>query len=295
MKALAEARSLRILRMAVLTAVLLLSGLVTVGGQHDPSGDQLRLSAGHARHGRCFGAAALDKGVSCRAANRHLALSPTKAMDDRSAAYVVHRNGKDCWSYHPSFPPNTCHFGDKHGKVDVVLAGNSHAGEWLPALQQIAAHQHWRITTELASQCVLADVIQMFPEEAARSACRSWSRGVATRVRRERPDLIVVSNRMSLLAAGRGPAGSVGAYAAGMRRILRQWKDIPIVLIRDTPVPGLGGISVPRCLMAHPHHYAACNGKRRTWISPDPGVRAARHLPNVRVTNLNNHFCGPKT
>jgi hypothetical protein len=177
----------------------------------------------------------------------------------------------------------------------VVLAGNSHAGQWLPALQRIARARHWRITTELASQCALSDVIQMFPEKAARPNCRSWARNTAAKVKNERPDLVVFANRMSLPARSHTLADSVAAYAAGMRRIFRMWKGLPVVLIRDTPAAGDGTNSVPDCLIAHPYDSIACDGPRQQWEPPDPGVVAASGFKNVRVVNLNDHICGPET
>ena len=240
----------------------------------------------------CFGAAALDRHASCPAPTTMP--SPAKAAHDWSAAYRVQSNGRDCWSRIPRFRRSTCHFGDKHAHTKVVLVGNSHAGEWLPALQRIARRKHWRIVTELASQCAMSDVNQVFPTRRSSVHCRSWVRRTTARVRKERPDLIVFVNRMSVPAHGHRFAHSAPVYAAGMRRVFRHWKGIPVVLIRDTPVPGGSGISVPSCLMAHPDDYAACNGRRSAWVPAEPGRAAAKHFGNVHVVNLNDHICGPK-
>lgn len=240
----------------------------------------------------CFGAAALDRHASCAATAT--VPSPTKAAHDQSAAYNVQANGKDCWSRIPRFASRPCRFGAKHGRTTVALVGNSHAGEWLPAVQRIAKRKHWRIITGLASQCAMSDVTQVFPRRSSSAHCRSWVRRTARWVTRQKPDLIVFANRMSVPARGHSFADSAPAYAAGMRRVLRQWRGVPVVLIRDTPVPGDAGISVPTCLLQHPDDPAACNGTRRQWIPQDPGVAAAKTFKNVRVVNLNDHICGPK-
>ena len=271
-------------RWHLLLTALVCAGLVLVA----PGAAHARQQT---RDASCFGAAALDPGASCPSGTTYLGPGPEKAAQDYSAAYDVRANNEDCWSNRPLFPLTRCHFGARHGKVKVVLAGNSHAGQWLPALQRIAKRRHWRITTELASQCVLAVVTQMFPDEAARGRCRSWSRHTAVRIRHEHPDLIVFANRMSLPAYGHTLATSVRTYARGIARVFRQWRGIPVVLLRDTPAPGQAGISVPACLMGHPDDHAACNGTRGTWMSPDPGVLAAKRFANVRKVNLNDHIC----
>jgi hypothetical protein len=279
--------------MAVVAGMVLLASVAALMVDHGTVAADRRAAA-HPQGGGCFGAAALDRDAVCPPSAGEPVPAPAEASQDRSAAYDIRANGKDCWSYHPNFPRNTCHFGDRRGHVKVVLAGNSHAGEWLPALQKIAQRQHWRIVTELASQCAMSDVTQMFPEKPARPNCRAWSREAAVRIRKDRPDLIVFANRMSLPARGHTLADSVSAYAAGMKRIFRQWKGIPVVLIRDTPAAGDGTNSVPDCLVAHPGDYEACNGLRAKWVPPDPGVSAAARFKNIRVLNLNNHICGPK-
>lgn len=287
-------RTIRSLQAAAAVGAVLMVSLSAVLLLHDHAVGVDQRAVGHARGGRCFGAAALDPGADCPPSTGEPVPAPAKAAQDRSAAYDIQKNGTDCWSYHPNFPRKTCHFGDAHGRIKVVLAGNSHAGEWLPALQRIAKARKWRITTELASQCAMADVTQMFPEKAARPHCRRWSRRAALRVRKDRPDVIVFANRMSLPAQGHTWQGSVSAYAAGIRRIFREWRGIPVVLIRDTPAAGDGTNSVPGCLIAHPDDHAACNGLRRNWVPPDPGVLAAADFENVKVVNLNDHICGPK-
>lgn len=280
------------IRSAVFAAIgtLVFAGLLVL-----PSGGGLAHATTAARVRSCFGAAALGTKNRCPSSTGKPVMTPEQASHDMSDAYDVRANGLDCWSHLPTFPRNPCRFGSPHGRTTVVLAGNSHAGQWLPALQRMARRSHWKIVTELASQCVMADVTQMFPEVDERRNCRSWTRHAATRVRRDRPDLIVFANRMSLPAAGHTIDHSVRAYAAGMARVFRRWKGIPVVVIRDTPAPSqVGGPAIPACLEDHPDDYAACNGLRSQWVPQDPAELAVKHFKNVRLVNVNNHLCGPR-
>ena len=274
--------------------VLVIAGVLMLVGLAVLAPGAKAAHARPARAGKCFGAPALSPRRHCPPTTGETVPTPERASQDLSAAYDERPNGLDCWSHPPTFPANPCRFGSPHGRTTVVLAGNSHAGHWLPALQRIAQQQHWRILTELASQCVLADVTQMFPADTERSSCRNWADHAAGRVRKDRPDLIVYSNRMSLPAEHHTLGGSVQAYAAGMRRVFRRWSGIPVVVLRDTPAPSQsGGPAVHVCLQSHPDHYAACNGTRAEWIPPDPAVIAAKRF-GIRVVNLNNHICRPR-
>ena len=115
--------------------------------------------------GPCFGAPALDPGRTCDpVAYPDLVPSPTLAIDDRSEAYAD-VGGRQCWSFTPAFPTRTCAFGKRSSDVTVALVGNSHAGQWLPALQVLARKHGWRIQTYLASQCASSDMLQTFETE----------------------------------------------------------------------------------------------------------------------------------
>ena len=88
---------------------------------------------------------------------RDVVPAPADAANDKSEAYADVSGGKDCFSYLPHFRLVTCEFGDPNAPVEVALVGNSHAGQWLPALQEVASKRHWRIATYLASQCAAAE------------------------------------------------------------------------------------------------------------------------------------------
>src|SRR6185295_301943 len=46
-----------------------------------------------------------------------------------------------------------CTYGDPNGTTDVVLLGDSHLGQWWPALERIAAARHWKGTFLLKTSC----------------------------------------------------------------------------------------------------------------------------------------------
>ena len=281
-----------------LVVILATSMVVTV---HRQERDDARVvQAALAGSDRCLGAGALEPGNACPK-DPPLVTSPVLAANDRSPAYDKRADGSDCFSAAFAFPLVTCQFGDPDGTVDVALVGNSHAAEWLPALQQIAATRHWRITTYLASMCTAADVPQDFAVAGGSAACMRWTRDAAAAIKQARPDLVVVANRTGRPALGEGSIdASIAKYTAGFRTSLESFaaSGAPVVVIRDTPIPIYGGIdNVPDCLALHPDDRAACSGPRSVWLPADPSVAAAQQLVDqgVSVADLTDGFCDQTT
>ena len=263
--------------------------LVEVQRRSDEAARQL--AAALEDGGPCFGAAAV--GRTCpEASYDDLVPAAAVAADDKAEAYGD-VGPRSCWSAEPDFADVPCTFGDPDGQVTVALFGNSHAGQWLPALQTLAEHHGWRIETRLASRCASADIEQDFEEPGAGAACVAWVRRTAAALVEAEPDLVVVSNRMQAQAVGLDDADSAAAYRDGYARVLGGIVDagIPVLAIRDTPAPGR---SIPDCVASERDDYDACSGPRATWLPADPvaDVVAAADSALLRLADLTDRFCG---
>ena len=254
------------------------------------------LARATAAGGPCFGAAALDgpAGRCPPVPVDRVVPSPVDAATDKSEAYAD-VGSRNCFSYLPRFPQVRCTFGDPDAAVRVALVGNSHAGQWLPALQVLAREHDWRIDTYLASQCALAQTDQALSTPAQTRACSTWTRRTTRAVVRSDPDLVVYTNRLSVSAVGTGLSGSLPLYADGMTAVLRAWSraSLRVLVLHDTPAPG---DSVPDCLALHPDDPTSCDGTRAAWIGPEPAREAVRRVgdPEVRFVDLSDHICGPR-
>ena len=256
------------------------------------------LARGVAGHDPCFGARSLDHPGSCPAVGYDAVVpAPIEAAQDKSDAYDTQANGTDCWAYQPRFPTKECVFGDRSSTTDVVLIGNSHAGQWLPALQQLAADDHLKVTTLLASRCAAADLRQQFDTRANATACRDWVHRATQRVVQLHPDLVVLSTRIWVGAEGvPSMEASVPLYRDGYTAVLAAWRDAGIrtLVLRDTPAPGR---SIPDCVAQAKGGYHRCDGTREAWLPPTPEVDAVHglHSPLVTLADLTDHICGPQT
>lgn len=249
---------------------------------------------------RCFGAGALKTPEVCAGRyDRTIVPAPAQAAVDKSDAYAAVSGGKDCWSYSPNFPTITCEFGDPRPSVSVALVGNSHAGQWLTPLQEIARKRGWRITTYLASRCAVVPVKQRLATAAYSDACRRWVDEVSQSVKSNNFDLVFLANRMSVRAAGADSVeASIAAYRNGYQDLLTEWSDadVQVVGLRDTPAPVEGGIrSIPDCVAAQREDLTQCSGPRELWEPDEPLVDAvsAINSSGVHLANLNDRICAP--
>src|SRR4029079_12255823 len=91
-------------------------------------------------------------------------------------------------------------YGDPNGTTDVVLLGDSHLGQWWPALERIAAARHWKVTFLLKTSCPYEDASA--PDDGEPSGeCDTWRAGALRRIATERPDLVLLASNH------RAPAG----------------------------------------------------------------------------------------
>jgi peptidoglycan/LPS O-acetylase OafA/YrhL len=284
-----------VLAAAAMAVVVTMAGLQLVEVRQRTEDASAALARGLAGDDPCFGSRALEHPDECPdVAYDELVPAPIEAATDKSDAYEEQANGHDCWSYRPRFPIKPCVFGDPESDTEVVLVGNSHAGQWLPALDRIGRTSHLRITTIMASRCAMADLRQTMPTAAESDACLSWVHRVTDRVVDLHPDLVVMTNRISVPAEGQETlAGSQSQYSAAYAAVLEAWRDAGIrtLVLRDTPAPGF---AVPDCVAEKQEAYRDCDGTRKDWLPGTPEKQAVAEVrsPLVRYADLTDHICG---
>lgn len=246
---------------------------------------------------RCYGAAAMaaPAGRCPPIRSGPLVETPHEAARDKSDAYGAVSGRKDCFARQPDYPMVVCHFGDPSAAVDVALVGNSHAAEWLPAVRRVAAAEHWRVTTLLASRCANAFVRQDLGSPGETPACLRWTARSTRAVVHGGFDLVVMANRVAARVVGAAAGGQAAAFARGYAKVLRAFATarLPVLGIRDTPAPV--SKPTPACLAAHRHDYPACNGTRKQWLPAEPLTTAIRELhdPHIQEADLTRYLCHP--
>ncbi|MFC4105279.1 acyltransferase family protein [Micromonospora zhanjiangensis] len=191
--------------------------------------------------------------------------------------------------------PHSCVYGSGDAGFTAALIGDSHAAQWTPALQQIARQRGWRLTVDTKSQCPVLDIpVADDSRRRAEPSCAAWSTALRERLRRERPDLIIVTSYdYQALRDGTVLAGADNdlALIAAMRRT---WAELAagsrVVVLRDTPAPR---IDVAECVSVHREQLTRCAVDRAAALTGAGTAQeaAASALAGVRLVDLNDAIC----
>lgn len=221
---------------------------------------------------------------------------PTPLTPTPQDAYadVPSRPGCQMPSVTDDLPPVVCEYGDRRSEHVVMLVGDSKMVQWRPAFDALAQERGWRLVQVTKSACAFTDAMTVL-RGAAWTDCRQWGRSVLDLVLRERPDLVVTSQRRPTAMTGADPGEvSADAMADGLAsywsRIERAGIDLAVLL--DNPGPR--DVDAPQCLAEHPDDVAACSFDTATALEASAaGVQqaAARRVPGVTLVDVNREVC----
>jgi hypothetical protein len=124
----------------------------------------------------------------------------------------------------------------------VMLIGDSHAAQWLPALAAVAEEREWRLTAITKSGCPFVDLtVWIKPLKRAYRECDAWREEIATRIAAEHPRVLVLAAAREYQVVddkGRHPfEESLEAWRAALVRTLTAGASSAdeVILIADTP------------------------------------------------------------
>ncbi|MGW3543015.1 acyltransferase family protein [Nocardia niigatensis] len=185
-----------------------------------------------------------------------------------------------------------CASGNSDSDTTVALVGDSHAAMWSPALEPIAAARGWRLETMAKVTCPLLDLTITSPYlDREYTECEQWRGQVLTRLRSERPRLIVVS--MSRRYGGDfGFVSYDRAWIDGLTRLVAELRAIGSAVLVLGPIPD-PHTTVPTCLSEHIDDALACTPERPVAVD-DAGVGAeqtAAVAGGGQYADLTSLFC----
>ena len=159
-----------------------------------------------------------------------------------------------------------CVSGDPDGPTTVALVGDSHAAMWHPALEPLAAREHWRLVTMAKVTCPLQDLPIVSPYLGREySECRQWRTEAIQRIRSEQPKLIVLSMSRRY-GADFGFTAYDPAWMASLTDLvanLRADTGARVLVLGPVPDPHT---DVPVCLSAHLEDALACAPERQKGL-----------------------------
>ncbi|GAB2662538.1 acyltransferase family protein [Arenimonas aestuarii] len=148
---------------------------------------------------------------------------------------IVYGNG--CHQGHEESVPRSCVVEKGSGEGTIVLAGDSHAAHWIPALQGVGEISGMEVVSYTKSGCAItAKDIDLRGRSYVE--CTEWSRQLLETLVKSKPALVVLSRyREPLLYAAATREESDLLAVEMYSELLREMRlaGLRVVVIRDTP------------------------------------------------------------
>lgn len=190
-----------------------------------------------------------------------------------------------------------CVYGDPTARDTVVLFGDSHAGHWFPALDDMAKRRHWRLVVVTKSICSAASTsIYLSRLKRQFHECDQWREQAMDRIRALRPTMVVMSSRGDggkPVAEGDADQLWTDGWRTSIRRLAAD--GTRLVLISDTPLPKH---NAPECVSAHPTAVHECSTPVRGAILKPKRRRMIEEVAaraGVAVVDPTAWFCTATT
>jgi hypothetical protein len=167
----------------------------------------------------------------------------------RAAAHDIHPAFEDgCVAGFPAVaakPSARCTYGDPDGSKTIALVGDSHAAQWVPALDRIGRRTSTRVILFAKSSCPVADVVVDVKAYRRRyRECEAFRDDAARRIRELRPDHVILTSFSAyVVVQGIAPDAWEHGMAATIRTMQRS--GAPVTVLHDVPT---ASESVPGCL-----------------------------------------------
>ena len=225
-------------------------------------------------------------------------LVPTleQAYYDLPAGY---RDG--CHLDYATVEPPTCVYGPPGAATTVLLLGDSHAQQWLPALQSLADERGWRLRAITKSACPLVDAtVWNGSLKRAYRECDAWRERALRLIDEEQPALVLVASAdmydildeqgRPLKDGAGGPESAAAAWDAGLASFLARATDrAPVVVLADTPRLGY---DPAECLATHAD-LEDCDASRERMVDDEYSAReaAAAASAGAAVVSATDWLC----
>jgi peptidoglycan/LPS O-acetylase OafA/YrhL len=185
-----------------------------------------------------------------------------------------------------------CRYGKPGARHRVVAVGDSHMVHWLPALQRLATAHDWDLLALTKTGCPFAQLDESNMRSEATKSCAEWNRKVAARIRKDRPELVIVAQSIGALGEivddpARGPAEKAARMADAWRAVIGP--STHLVAIRETPRLEW---DAPECLARPGASARACSQPLAASVPVRSAVAdAAALVPKAALLDMTDTVC----
>lgn len=171
----------------------------------------------------------------------------------------------------------TCEFGDLSSDKEIVLAGGSHAAQWITALDTIGQDNNFKVINITKAGCPLGAL------EESNESCHKWNEGAIEKIMDINPYAVITNSTRVDLDKGE----FIPPSYADSWKVLADNK-IDVIGIRDNP---RFNFDVPDCLHRNRNgaDADACTIDRADALLPnDPSIEYQDIITGIDMSNM---FC----
>lgn len=195
-----------------------------------------------------------------------------------------------CGSYDPGkFTDAQCWYGSVAGAKQIVLVGDSHAGQYIDPLSAIASKHRWQVRAMVRNGCPFSAA----PPSSATTTytnCSEQNKVTLKKILAMKPERVVVAGMATegYRKALKWGWSSDSVLIDGYVQMLRPMKaaGIKVSVVTDTPYPT---VSVPDCVATKGPAAGECQTPRGSTV--DPLLTAAEKVGAVQVIDFNEYLC----
>ncbi|HEY5025277.1 MAG TPA: acyltransferase family protein [Acidimicrobiales bacterium] len=182
----------------------------------------------------------------------------------------------------------TCVFGDRTGAHTMVLYGDSHAGMWFVALDDIAKQAHWRLIVLFKPACPASPLAtHALGSTGPWVACEQWQRFAIARVNQIDPDLLIVS-QASYYTSPKGVRYTPAQWQHGLAQLLA---GVTAPKTKSVVLGNIPSSEGPDCLARHSADIRACATSPHSALTPYNDAEARAAVGRARYVDVTPWFC----
>lgn len=172
----------------------------------------------------------------------------------------------DCHVNNGETVSGECSYGPKSDRK-VILFGDSHAAQWMPALEKLAYQENFTLISLTKSACPAAAVVKVETGEYKNADCAQWRQNSIARIQATQPIAVIVSG-MQHFDLPAGYSSRTQWWKEGQAKTLAALRGSSqhIIYISDTPHPQR---DIPSCIAAG--RLNKCNGTEPSTPIFSPG------------------------
>jgi hypothetical protein len=168
---------------------------------------------------------------------------------------------------------NTCVYGRADAPRTMAIIGDSHAAEWMPALEQTARTNGWRLLVHTKTACPATDVeVNNDFLNRVYTECTAWRKDALATIAKANPSIVVIADSQLYEHLLTGSGSFEQQWKDGLEKTIHELPaGAHIVVLGDTP----HWPAPPNdCLSDHIDDPAACSLPTTQLF--DPAVHSAQ-------------------